>query len=38
MLFRYSLEQEAAAAAIEEAVEKVYAAVYRTPDLSGAGY
>lgn len=37
MLFRYSLGQEAAAAAIEEAVEKVYAAGYRTPDLSGAG-
>ena len=29
MLFRYSLEQEAAAAAIEEAVEKVYAAYSR---------
>lgn len=37
MLFRYSLGQEAAAATIEEAVEKVYAAGYRTPDLSGAG-
>lgn len=37
MLFRHSLGQEAAATAIEEAVDNVYAAGYRTPDLYGAG-
>lgn len=37
MLFRYSLGQEAAAAAIEAAVDSVYEAGYRTPDLFAAG-
>ena len=37
MLLRYSLNQMAAADAIEAAVDKVYAAGYRTPDLWGEG-
>ena len=37
MLFRYSLDQQAAADAVEAAVEKVYEDGYRTPDLFGEG-
>ena len=37
MLFRYSLGQEEAAEAIENAVNQVYAAGYRTPDLYRGG-
>ena len=37
MMLRYSLNQPAAAAAIEAAVDRVYAAGYRTPDLCGPG-
>lgn len=37
MMLRYSLNADAAAAAIEEAVERVLAKGYRTPDLAGAG-
>ncbi|MBQ8490984.1 MAG: 3-isopropylmalate dehydrogenase, partial [Acidaminococcaceae bacterium] len=37
MLFRYSLDQQAAADAVEAAVDKVYEAGYRTPDLFGEG-
>ena len=35
MLLRYSLGQDAAAAAIEQAVEQALEAGYRTPDLAG---
>ena len=37
MLFRYSLDQQAAADAVEAAVDKVYEAGYRTADLFGEG-
>ena len=37
MLFRYSLNQPGAADAVEAAVDAVYEAGYRTPDLAGAG-
>lgn len=37
MLLRYSLKQEAAARAIEKAVDDVMSAGYRTPDLAGEG-
>lgn len=37
MMFRYSLHNPEAAAAIEAAVDAVYAAGYRTPDLCGEG-
>jgi 3-isopropylmalate dehydrogenase len=37
LLLRYSLGQEAAAAAIERAVDQVMEAGYRTPDLAGEG-
>jgi 3-isopropylmalate dehydrogenase len=37
MLFRYSLDRQAAADAVEAAVDKVYEAGYRTPDLFGEG-
>ena len=37
MMLRYSLNQPEAAAAIEAAVDRVYAAGYRTPDLCGPG-
>ncbi len=37
MLLRYSLKQEAAAQAIEKAVDAVMDAGYRTPDLVGQG-
>ncbi len=37
MLLRYSLKQEAAAQAIEKAVDAVMDAGYRTPDLVGPG-
>ena len=37
MLLRYSLHQEAAARAIEKAVDDVMLAGYRTPDLAGEG-
>lgn len=37
LLFRYSLQHEAAAHAIEQAVAKVIAAGYRTPDLYTEG-
>ncbi|MDR3348247.1 MAG: 3-isopropylmalate dehydrogenase [Acidaminococcales bacterium] len=38
MLLRFSLREEAAAAAIEGAVDKVLAMGYRTADLYGAGF
>jgi len=37
MMLRYSLNQPEAAAAIEAAVDRVYEAGYRTPDLCGPG-
>ena len=37
MMLRYSLNQPAAADAIEAACDKVYAAGFRTPDLAGEG-
>ena len=37
MMLRYSLDQAAAAAAIEAAVAAVLAAGYRTPDIAQAG-
>ncbi|MGE4588091.1 MAG: 3-isopropylmalate dehydrogenase [Acidaminococcaceae bacterium] len=37
MMLRYSLNADAAAAAIEEAVDRVLAKGYRTPDLAGPG-
>ena len=37
MMLRYSLQQPEAAAAVEAAVDQVYAAGYRTPDLCGPG-
>ncbi len=37
MLFRYSLQQEAAAQLIEAAVERVLSAGYRTADIAAAG-
>ncbi len=37
MMLRYSLNQPEAAAAMEKAVDEVYAAGYRTPDLAGPG-
>ncbi len=37
MLLRYSLKEEAAAQAIEKAVDQVMSEGYRTPDLAGEG-
>lgn len=37
MMLRYSLNADAVAAAIEEAVDRVLAKGYRTPDLAGPG-
>ena len=38
MLFRYSLEQEPAAAMIEQAVDRVLADGYRTADIYQQGF